>query len=64
MTAEGRIEEALRIARDLRMQETRIDGWCSSCHQIDKHSEWCHWTRLLGILNDLLEDAKVVRAQL
>lgn len=36
----------MQLVRDLRFEATRIDGWCSSCHQIDKHLDWCPWTRL------------------
>jgi hypothetical protein len=40
----------MELARDLKAKTTAIDGWCSSCHQIDKHTYWCPWTRLLAAI--------------
>ena len=50
LLTQSKAAEAQRLALDLRNKATNIDGWCSSCQQIDKHKDWCPWTRLLTLL--------------
>ena len=52
---------AERLVRDLMQKATSIDGWCSSCEQIDKHQDWCPWVLLRAELTRLRAIEKAAR---